>query len=71
MAESHEGFSGTVAAVKPRIGLHRSFDQVWHSYRGYVLVLENAPLIAVGQAAHTTHHFRIGDVVEGERRRRS
>jgi hypothetical protein len=59
-------FAGRVAAVKPRIGLHRSFDQVWHSYRGHVLVLEDGPRVAVGPAAHDRHRFRIGDVVEGE-----
>lgn len=58
-------FSGRIAAAKPRIGLHRSFDQVWHSYRGYVLVLEDGARIAVGPAAHEKHRFRIGDVVEG------
>ena len=59
-------FSGRVAAVKPRIGLHRSFDQVWHSYRGYVLVLENGPRVGIGPAAQAKHRFRIGDTVEGE-----
>ena len=68
MAEpvQHVRFQGLVVAVKPRIGLHRSFDQVWHSYHGYVLALENGPRIAVGQAAHAKHRFRIGDVIEGE-----
>jgi hypothetical protein len=58
-------FSGRVAAVKPRIGLRRSFDQVWHTYRGYVLVLEDGTRVAVGPAAHAKYRFRIGDVVEG------
>jgi hypothetical protein len=59
-------FCGRIEAVKPRIGLHRSFDQVWHSYRGYVLLLEGGTRIAVGAAAHEKHRFRIGDVVEGQ-----
>ncbi len=60
------GFSGVVVAVKPRIVLHRSFDEVWHSYKGYVLVLEDGAKVAVGGAAHAKHRFRIGDEVEGE-----
>lgn len=58
-------FSGTVRAVKPRIGLHRSFDERWHSYRGYVLVLDDGPRIAVGPGTHAKHRFRIGDEIEG------
>src|SRR5438445_2640843 len=58
-------FSGRIEAVKPRIGLHRSFDQIWHSYRGFVLVLEGDVRVAVGPSAHEKHRFRIGDVVEG------
>ena len=58
-------FRGIVAAVKPRIGLHRSFNEVWHSYRGYVLVLEDGRRVAVGPGAHAKHAFRIGDLIEG------
>jgi hypothetical protein len=54
-----------VAAVKPRIGLHRSFDERWHSYRGYVLVLDSGQRIAVGPGSHAKHRFRIGDEIEG------
>ncbi len=57
--------SGRIGAVKPRIGLRRSFDQLWHSYRGYVLVLADGPRVAIGPAAHAKHRFRIGHVVEG------
>ena len=58
-------FSGRIAAVKPRIGLHRSFDQIWHSYRGYVLVLESSTRVAIGPTAHEKNRFRMGDLVEG------
>jgi hypothetical protein len=58
-------FRGILDAVKPRIGLHRSFDEVWHSYRGYVLVLRDGPRVAVGPGAHEKHAFRAGDLVEG------
>lgn len=54
-----------VVAVKPWIGLHRSFDQIWHSYPGYVLVLDDGPRIALGPTTYTKHRFRIGDRVEG------
>jgi hypothetical protein len=58
-------FRGRVVAVQPRIGLHRSFDQLWHSYRSYALVLEDGTRIAIGPAAHAKQAFRIGDEVEG------
>ena len=54
---------GRVVAVKPRVGLHRSFDQLWHSYRGYALVLEDGTRIAIGRAAHDKQALRIGDEV--------
>lgn len=59
-------FLGRIAAVKPRIGLHRSYDQVWHSYAGYVLVLEDGPRVGIGPGAYRRHRFRIGDTVEGK-----
>jgi hypothetical protein len=65
MASEKISFRGFVTAVKPRIGLHRSFDEVWHSYRGYVLVLEDGPRVAVGPGTHAKHSFRLGDLVEG------
>jgi len=63
--EDKTPFRGTVTAVKPRIALHRSFDQLWHSYRGFVLVLDEGPRVAIGPGAHAKHRFRIGDVIEG------
>jgi len=66
-------FAGTVTAVKARIRLLRSFDQISHAYLGYTLVLdgtlrgaEHEDLrIAVGPKTHEKHGFRIGDKVEG------
>ena len=58
-------FAGRVAAVKPRIILHRSFDEIWHSYKGYVLVIDDLR-VAIGPSAQDLHGFRIGDEVEGE-----
>ena len=66
-------FAGAVTAVKARIRLLRSFDEISHSYQGYTLVLEGAVdgvaqkelRIAVGPKTHEKHRFRIGDVVMG------
>ncbi len=64
-------FRGEVVAVKGRIRLLRSFDQVSHQYLGYTLVLaiEGMPevlRVAIGPAAHAKFQFRIGDIVSGE-----
>jgi len=65
-------FRGEVLAVKARIRLLRSFDQISHQYQGYTLVIgergdpESATRVAVGPAAHAKHQFRIGDVVSGK-----
>ena len=66
-------FSGIVTAVKARIRLCRSFDQMHHVYQGYALVVEGTldgqPAdelrIGVGPKAHEKHQFRIGDQVTG------
>ena len=66
-------FSGTIAAVKARIRLLRSFDQIHHAYQGYTLVLDGTldggPAdelrIGIGPKAHEKHQFRIGDRVTG------
>ncbi|MBS1983095.1 MAG: hypothetical protein JST16_02890 [Bdellovibrionales bacterium] len=70
-------FARKIVAVKARIRLIRSFDQIpTHQYQGYVLVLdtpsESTPetglglRIAVGTKAHEKYRFRIGDVLSGE-----
>lgn len=67
-------FEGRVLAVKARIRLIRSFDQIpTHAYLGYTLVLqgrlggvEREFRVAVGPKAHEKHRFRIGDAVSGE-----
>ena len=66
-------FAGTVTAVKARIRLCRSFDQMHHAYQGYTLVLDgtldgdpaNELRIGIGPKAHEKHQFRIGDDVTG------
>ena len=67
-------FEGTITAVKARIRLLRSFDQVTHVYLGYTLVMDAVVdgrewknlRIAIGQKAHEKNRFRIGDVISGE-----
>jgi hypothetical protein len=67
-------FEGQVLAVKARIRLIRSFDQIpTHQYQGYTLVLKGNIdgsardfKIAIGPKAHEKHMFRIGDKVAGE-----
>lgn len=67
-------FSGIITAVKARIRLLRSFDQVAHAYLGYTLVLDGVVdgkewkdlRVAVGQKAHEKNRFRIGDRISGE-----
>jgi hypothetical protein len=65
-------FRGEVVAVKARIRLVRSFDQISHQYQGYTLVLASAdpacrePLrVAIGPATHERHQLQIGDIVSG------
>jgi len=72
-ASSKVAFAGTVTAVKARIRLLRSFDQVSHAYLGYTLVLDGTVdgvvvddlRVAIGPKAHETHRFRIMDQVQG------
>jgi hypothetical protein len=67
-------FQGAVTAVKARIRLLRSFDQISHAYLGYTIVMgavvdgkEWKDLrVAVGQKAHEKYCFRIGDHISGE-----
>lgn len=67
-------FSGTITAVKARIRLLRSFDQISHAYLGYTLVMDGVVdekewkglRVAVGQKAHEKNRFRIGDRISGE-----
>ena len=71
-AEQAISFHGRVIAVKARIRLIRSFDQISHQYQGYTLVLTDlnrepgVVRVAIGPAAHVKHQFRIGDVISGK-----
>jgi hypothetical protein len=66
-------FTGEIVAVKARIRLLRSFDEVSHQYQGYTLVLRGEVggavadgfRVAIGPAAQAKHRFRIGDRLHG------
>lgn len=68
---SKQEFTGTVAAVKARIRLLRSFDQIHHTYQGYTLVLDGTLdgqrvdelRIGIGPKTQEKHLSRIGDEV--------
>lgn len=69
---SKVAWSGTVAGVQPRIDLGRSFDESYHSYLGYLLVVEGeiggeprAFTVRIGPGAQGKHAFRAGDRVSG------
>ncbi len=66
-------WSGVVTSVQPRIRLSRSFDEVCHTYLGYVLAVsghiggeERDFCVAIGRAAHAKHGLKAGDAVSGE-----
>jgi hypothetical protein len=73
MTTASVAFSGDVVAVKARIRLLRSFDEVSHQYQGYTLVLRGGIAgaardefrVAIGPAAQQKSRFRIGDHVAG------
>jgi len=65
-------WSGMVTAAQPRIRLTRSFDQLSHTYLGYLLRIEGVVdggrtqfRVAIGSGAHRTHQLRVRDQVEG------
>jgi hypothetical protein len=65
-------FQGEVVAVKARIRLVRSFDQISHQYQGYILCLalpdpksREILRVAIGAATYEKHQFHIGDIVSG------
>jgi hypothetical protein len=66
-------WSGRIIAVQPRIRLTRSFDERYHSYQGFVLLMDGVCggsagefVVAIGKAAQEKHGFRTGMEVRGE-----
>ncbi|MFW6136041.1 MAG: hypothetical protein ACOC7N_04385 [Chloroflexota bacterium] len=65
-------WSGRILSVQPRIRLGRSFDERYHTYLGFALVLEGTIggenrqfSIGVGKVTQQKHRFRVGDEVRG------
>lgn len=65
-------WSGTITGVQPRIDLGRSFDERYHSYLGYLLVVDGELAgdarqftVRIGPGAQAKHEFRAGDRVSG------
>lgn len=65
-------WSGKIVSVQPRIRLTRSFDERYHSYLGYCLVIDGVVdgearefSVGIGKGAHEKHQFRVGDEVSG------
>lgn len=66
-------WTGKIIGVQPRIRLMRSFDEVSHSYLGYVLRIDGTVgderrefSVGVGKGAQARHGFEVGDLVEGK-----
>jgi hypothetical protein len=66
-------WSGRIISIQPRIRLTRSFDERYHSYLGYSLLIDGIInnevrefSIGNGKAAHQKHRFQVGDMVSGE-----
>jgi hypothetical protein len=66
-------WSGVILYAQPRIRLLRSFDEVHHSYLGYVLCIEGLvgdeqrrALIAIGKAAQLKNGFQRGMMISGK-----
>ncbi len=65
-------WSGRLVSVQPRIRLHRSFDERWHTYLGFALGIAGTIgdetrefSVGIGKAAQAKHAFHVGDVVQG------
>jgi len=66
-------WSGRIISIQPRIRLTRSFDERYHSYLGYGLLIDGLIndevrdfSIGIGKAAQQKHQFKVGDKVSGE-----
>jgi hypothetical protein len=69
---SKVAWSGQIVSVQPRIRLTRSFDERYHSYLGYCLIIDGVVdgerrefSIGIGRGAHKKHQFCVGDDVSG------
>jgi len=65
-------WSGKIVSVQPRIRLTRSFDERYHSYLGYCLLINGVVddearefSVGIGKGAYEKHQFCVGDEVSG------
>ena len=65
-------WQGTIEGIQPRIRLMRSFDERYHTYLGYVLLLKGMVegesqdfIVAIGKVVQTKLGFQVGDMIEG------
>ena len=65
-------FEGVVRGVQPRVRLHRSFDERWHTYHGYAVHLDGNVdgearefSIGIGKAAQAKHALQVGFRIDG------
>ena len=66
-------WSGKIISVQPRIRLTRSFDERYHNYLGYCLLIDGVVdsesrdfSIGIGKEAFKKYQFRAGDEANGE-----
>ena len=65
-------WKGVIVSVQPRIRLNRSFDERWHTYLGYTLIIdgevdgeEGRFSVGIGKTAQEKHHLKPWAVVTG------
>jgi len=68
-----QNWIGKILSVQPRIGLNRSFDERFHIYSGYAIIVEGTIgneerqfSVGIGKVAQTKQQFRVGDEVSGQ-----
>ncbi len=72
MRSGRLSWEGALLGVQPRIDLSRSFDQRFHGYLGYLLIVEGKVAgearefrVRIGPGIQAKHEFRAGDRVRG------
>ena len=65
-------WNGIVVSIQPRIRLTRSFDERWHTYLGYTLIIDGEAdgeerrfTVGIGKTAQAKYQFRVGQTVSG------
>jgi hypothetical protein len=65
-------WEGALVSVQPRIRLNRSFDERYHDYQGYLIVVQGRVgdemregLVGIGKGAQARLGFRVGQMIRG------